>query len=81
MTTDPLSEMSMSQLRDAWVEELGKVPELNCDDMRTLLRERGFKAKGFDRKGQIKNIHSAAINDDRIVKARPGVFTLHPAHR
>lgn len=69
-------ELTLGELRDAWVEELGASPELTCDDLRMRLRERGLKAKGVDRKAEIRNIHSAATNDERIVKLRPGVFGL-----
>lgn len=73
---EQLRELTLGELREAWVIELHASGELSCDDLRSRLRARGLKAKGNDRKGEIRNIHSAATSDKRIVKLRPGVFGL-----
>jgi hypothetical protein len=71
-----LRELAGPDLRDAWVEELAQAGSLTCDEIRSRLRARGLKAKGIDRKAEIRNIHSAANADPRIEKREPGVFGL-----
>lgn len=75
-TAPQYHEIALPELRDAWVEELRSAAELTCDDLRMRLRDHGLKAKGVDRKAEIRNIHSAATSDERIAKVRPGVFAL-----
>ena len=76
-----MQELASAELREAWVEELGIAGELDCDGLRASLRDKGLKAKGPDRKHEIRNIHSAAMIDPRIVKLRPGVFGLAKGRR
>jgi len=73
---EPLKEIALSELRLKWHEYLLGGAVLNSDDIRRMLRDEGLKAKGPNRKAEIRNIHGAASSDSSNVKVSPGSFKL-----
>lgn len=71
-------EIGGQELREIWVRTVSKRGATTSHELLRELRSEGLIPKGGTYKGWIRNIHSAATHDRRLVKARPGVFELAP---
>jgi hypothetical protein len=65
-----------ARLRTEWVRLVTERGPLTCDQVLIELRAKGQIPKGLDRKAWIRNLHSAATSEPRLVKVRPGLFGL-----
>jgi hypothetical protein len=73
-----MREVGGVELRDFWVATVAARGGTTSHELLVALREEGMQPKGADHKGRIRNIHSAASNEVRLAKLRPGVFGLAP---
>lgn len=69
--------MKGEALRDAWVRFVEADGPLRCDDVLARLRADGLVPVGEDRKGRIRNLHSAAMHETRLTRVAPGLFGLN----
>ncbi|GAA2161115.1 hypothetical protein GCM10009826_29320 [Humibacillus xanthopallidus] len=71
-----MHQVDGSVIRERWVALVEAQGPSTSEDLLRALRSDGLLPKGEDYKGWIRNIHSAAVRDPRLIKTKPGTFGL-----